>query len=209
MLPQLAFRMFHRPRLVALSGSLLLLGFLELLGAGPGKAAQTVLIKYGPIEESLAVHDLRTYGETGQASPEFADLLGLLSPETQNQIYQLLQVKKEIEPARLEQLLALERGKTILSDAAKVTQRDDPAGAQALRTSLLQGSQSSQGLSVISFLEAYPEADIAIDIVQARRFYQANQDLIAAETNTLQPIAPQLTTPTPRNNPGKLNGDRF
>lgn len=203
MLSQLASRIFGWPPLVTLSSSLLLLGLQGLFAGTPSFAAERVLLKYGPLEESLTVQDLRIYAQTHQASPELAELLGLLNPETQEQIYEFFQVKKAIEPIQLEQLLALERGKAILADAAKVTQRDQPAGIQAMRIGLLQGSESKEGLSAVSFLEAYPEEDIPIDIVQARKFFRANQDLIAAERNMLKSTAPKQLT-----RPENLNGDR-
>lgn len=186
------------PQLLGFS-AFLLLGLQGLIHPAPGFAAETLKLKYGFIEPTLPVKDLRTYAETGNASPKLGLLLGLAGSQRRPLILSSLRGRVSVEPNQLAQMLETQRAQAALAGAAEATLRPGPSGVQDLRSGLLQGATAPDGLGLISFLEAYPQKTIAIDVRKASELAQENQavleDLRALET--LPPITPKPTQPTP------------
>jgi hypothetical protein len=160
------------------SVSLLALGLPNLLLAPPSSAAENLKLRYGIFAPTVPVRDLRTYAETGKASPRLALLLGVAGSRRQPLIRTSLQRRVSVGPEKLEQMLATEKAQDTLSQAAAATLRPDPAGVTALRTGLLEGSQDPAGLGLISFLEAYPSDTLTIDVRKASQLAEQNQDLL-------------------------------
>lgn len=183
---------------LGLSSSLLIFGIQGLIHPAPGSAAETLKLKYGFFEPTLPVQDLRTYAETGKASPKLRLFLGLAGPQRQPLILTSLRRSVSVEPNRLAQMLETQRAQAALAGAAEATLRPGPSGVQDLRSGLLQGATAADGLSLISFLEAYPRETIAIDVRKASELAQENQavlqDLKALETS---PTPPKASQPTP------------
>jgi hypothetical protein len=127
--------------------------------------------------------------------------LSLLKPEDQAKVLVALQTKAKIDPVSLEQLLNTDDGKRILSGAAEATLRPGPEGVQAIRSALMTSASSPEGLGIIGFLKAYPGTTITVDVLQAQKFLELNQQLIEANKARLQqlvkPSAPAPASPQP------------
>jgi hypothetical protein len=67
----------------------------------------------------------------------------------------------------LDKLLDTEIGQKFLSNIAPMIARRDDAGSLALRSAIVLGSNSSDGLGIISFLKAYPSKRIVINLPEA------------------------------------------
>ncbi len=149
----------------ALSGSLLFLAMESIFSLAPSFAASEITFRYAVFEESLSVKDLRTYAETHSASSQLKHLLSFLGSKNQEAVQEILQVKLPLNIVTVDKVLDTELGKKILSEVAKVTIRRDNAGVLALRAASILGTP--KGLSLISFLEAYPSQRITFDLGEA------------------------------------------
>ncbi len=153
--------------LLVVSGSLLCLVFDSLLFSPPSFAAEEIVVRYGILEQSLPVADLRQYAEKQKVSSDLKFFLAYLSPKDQNQVQEALQVKMPLDLVALDKLLDTEIGKKFLASVSPAIARLDNAGIQALRAAIILGAKSTDGLGIISFLEAYPSKRLVIDLPKA------------------------------------------
>lgn len=130
-------------------------------------AADTVIIRYGPLEDSVSLAELKKAVETGKL-PDSLELYTKRMTEEQRQF--LLGGLKNTIPINvvtLDRLINTQIGTTILSDISTAISRKDQAGVKAIKAGLILGANSPQGLSVLSFIEAYPSKHLQINLPQA------------------------------------------
>ncbi|MDF5721534.1 MAG: alpha/beta hydrolase [Rhizonema sp. PD37] len=137
------------------------------MAATPCYAAKQVIFRYGLFEQSLPVADLRKYADMQQVSSDLRSFLNFFNRKQVHEFHQALQVKMSLELAALDKVLNTERAKKILSGVSQGIARRDKAGVQALSAAVIQGANSQDGLSIVSFLEAYPSDRLVIDVPAA------------------------------------------
>ncbi len=147
--------------------SCLLLCVFFLCKATPCLAAENIIFRYGLFEQSLPVVDLRKYADTRQVSPDLQFFLKFFNREQQKEFHQALGVKMSLDLRALDKTLDTEPAKQLLSGVSQGIARRDKAGIQALDAAILLGANSKDGLSFISFLEAYPSERLVIDVPAA------------------------------------------
>ncbi|MBC1218585.1 alpha/beta hydrolase [Nostoc sp. UCD121] len=150
--------------LISLSGCLIFLLVHSGLGLLPSLAAEKVTVRYGLFEQSIPVADIRNYGETQKASSDLQSFLDYLSAKEKEKFQEALQVKMSLDIVALDKLLNTGMGKQILSFASGAIARRDQASIQALRSAIIIGAKSPEGLGLISFLEAYPSNQLVVDV---------------------------------------------
>lgn len=170
--------MLVRHLLPGLAGSLLVLVLDVAFAITPSFAAKTISFKYGIFQRSLPIADLRTYAETQEASSDLKGALRYLNDENEQTIQSALQLQLPLGVVQVDRLLRTGTGQTALSEVAQVIEREDDSGILALRAALVLGATSPQGLSVLSFLEAYPSQTITIDLPKALEFVKENEGLL-------------------------------
>jgi predicted dienelactone hydrolase len=173
------------------------------------QAAQTVVVRRGSSTESIPLADLKTLAETGTASPSLQSYARTLRPEQRNQILSALKANLKISPVAVRSFLDTPAGNTVVSTLTNATSRRDRLGELAVKTALVVGANAPQGLSALSFIEAYPNPRINIDLDRAlqvagnfnRAFWQS-QAFMAAIAPQLAPQRPQLNLPFDPTQPG-------
>jgi lysophospholipase L1-like esterase len=150
--------------LICLSGCLIFLLVHSGLGLLPSLAAEKVTVRYGLFEQSIPVADIRNYGETQKASSDLQSFLDYLSAKEKQKFQDALQVKMPLDIVALDKLINSGMGKQILSFASGAIARRDQASIQALRSAIIIGAKSPEGLGLISFLEAYPSNQLVVDV---------------------------------------------
>lgn len=165
--------------------------------ANPVKVAETVVVRKGFLELSISVADLRSLVETGKVPDRLQTYANLLSGEQLSQIFGALQAKIPLNVVGLSNLLNTDVGTAILADLTTVILRRDGAGIEALRSALVLGANAPEGLSVLSFIENYPDRRVVVDLDRAfavmgqlnRSFWETQRFMVA--------IAPQLAASQP------------
>ena len=137
-----------------------------VLLATPSLAAEKISVRYGLFEQSLPVVDLRHYAEDKTVSSALAGFLRFANQEQQQELRSLLQINLPVDLVALDRVLNGTTGVTLLKQLATVIVGGDRAGVQALRAAAVLGIKE-QGLSLISFLEAYPDRQLSLDIPSA------------------------------------------
>ncbi|MBD0266345.1 MAG: alpha/beta hydrolase [Tolypothrix sp. Co-bin9] len=150
--------------LISLSGCLIFLLLHSGLGLLPSLAAQKVTVRYGLFEQSIPVADIRDYAENQKASADLQSFLDYLSAKEKQKFQDALQVKMSLNVVALDKLLNTGMGKQILSFASQAIARRDQASIPALRSAIIIGSKSPEGLGLVSFLTAYPSNQLVVDV---------------------------------------------
>ncbi len=155
--------------LISLSGCLIFLLLHSGLGLLPSLAAEKITVRYGLFEQSIPVADIRNYDETQKVSSDLKSFLDYLSAKEKQKFQDALKVKISLDIVALDKLINSGMGKQILSFASQVIARRDQASTQALRSAIILGARSPEGLGITSFLEAYPSNQLVVDVSKISR----------------------------------------
>ncbi len=160
-------------------------------------AADTVVVRLGLFTESISLTELQKAVKTGKLPGS----LHSLSEEQRRFFLGALGMNIPMNVVTLDRLINTQIGTTILNDFATALARKDKAGVQALRAGLVLGSTAPQGLSILSFIAAYPSKRLEIDLPKAfvvagslnTAFWRTQQFMLALTHSSLSSdIAPQL-----------------
>ncbi len=155
--------------LISLSGCLIFLLLHSGLGLLPSLAAEKITVRYGLFEQSIPVADIRNYDETQKVSSDLKSFLDYLSAKEKQKFQDALKVKISLDIVALDKLINSGMGKQILSFASVAIARRDQASTQALRSAIILGARSPEGLGITSFLEAYPSNQLVVDVSKISR----------------------------------------
>lgn len=168
--------------LISLSGCLIFLLVHSGLGLLPSLAAEKVTVRYGLFEQSIPVADIRNYDETQKVSADLKSFLDYLSAKEKQKFQEALQVKMSLDIVALDKLVNTGMGKQILSFTSQAIARRDRASIQALRSALIIGARSPEGLGITSFLQAYPSDQLVIDVSKIKKLVgMANSSASSAD----------------------------
>ncbi|HEY9651540.1 MAG TPA: alpha/beta hydrolase, partial [Coleofasciculaceae cyanobacterium] len=131
------------------------------------QAAQTVVLRRGSFNQTIEVEDLKRLVETDTVPPKLKKLSRMLTTQQRSQLQTALKAKFNINPVAARKLLNTEFGNNLSSALATVTSRQDSVGVQSVETALILGARSPEGLSIISFIEAYPREELSINLDRA------------------------------------------
>lgn len=163
--------------MLCLSGCVTFFALDSLSNSSTSFAAEKFVVRYKFFEQSLPVEDLRKYAETQQVSSDLDSFLHYLSPKQKQKLQEALHINMSLDIVAVDKLLDTSLGKLVLSAASKTVTRRDKAGIQALRSAIIIGAKSKEGLGIISFLKAYPSDKLVVDLPQALEILsQANLD---------------------------------
>ncbi|PMB08779.1 dienelactone hydrolase [Fischerella thermalis CCMEE 5273] len=126
--------------------------------------AETVTIRLGPFQQSVAIADLEKFAKTG----DLPDNLQLFSSILTPQIRELLTKRLEIDPAVADKFVAQLKqnpvGKQFISSLTAVI---PGSSAESLQATLNLALRQVNGLSALGFLRAYPQENVTVDASQA------------------------------------------
>ena len=174
------------------------------------QAAETLVLRRSRQSESIDVADLKTLAETEAAPPNLKDIARILSPKERRQITNALQAKFNLNAVDVRNFLNTQVGDELATALARATPRADRVGVQAIKTALVLGANAPEGLSLISFIEAYPKPrfelnlDEAFEVVENFNgaFWQT-QAFMAAIAPQLAPRGSQIDVPFDATQPGR------
>lgn len=158
-----------------------MLGVTVLGMARPGMAAEDINLVLGSDRQAgivLPVADLRTFAETGVASSTLQVLLSFASPEQQAKFRELFTAVLPITPQNLEKGIDSTQADEILGTIAAATFRPDEEGIAALKVALEKAKGGSEGLTLLTLLEAYPAEQLDISVVKMQELMEAHRDVI-------------------------------
>jgi predicted dienelactone hydrolase len=172
-------------------------------------AAETVVVRLGLFTESISLTELQNAAKTGELPRSLQSYAKGLSEQQRRFLLGALGMNIPMNVVTINKLLNTQIGTTILNDFATALARKDNAGVQALRGGLVLGSTAPGGLSILSFIAAYPSKRLEIDLPKAfivagnlnTAFWRTQQFMLAIAPR-LDPKTPQIAFPFDPSQPG-------
>lgn len=173
------------------------------------QAAQTVVVRRGTSSQSIPLAELKTLAETGKAPSSLQSYARRLRPQERETILSAFRANFNINPIAVRNFLDTPTGNVLVSALASATSRSDRVGELLVKSALVSGANAAKGLSLISFMEAYPTAKLEINLDRAflvaenfnKSFWQS-QAFMAAIAPQLAAQRPQINLPFDPTQPG-------
>ena len=137
---------------------------LVALAAAPGLAAERVVVKVGPLSQSIELSDLETFARTGEVPEGLRLYQRFLSPSLQQTLQQQLDLDPRMSDHIIEDVLRSANGELLLSTLSQVAPNMTMPQLQA---AIRLAASQADGLSVLSVLRAVPQETLEVDISAA------------------------------------------
>jgi predicted dienelactone hydrolase len=139
----------------------LICGIAITLGiAAPGRAAEQIVVRLGPLQQSVAIVDLQKFALTGKIPDSLQLLAPLLTADVQNSLSARLQIDPNVGDKIVEDLLHSSAGERFLN-TLQVAMPD--SNATQLQQALTLAAKQPDQMSLLGFLESFPEKTVTID----------------------------------------------
>lgn len=146
-----------------LRASLLGLG-LVALAAAPGAAVERVVLKVGPLRQSIELSDLDSFARTGEVPDSLRLYERFLSPQVRLSLQQKLDLDPRMSDRIIGDVLDSPNGKLLLNTLSQVAPNITiPQLQAAIRLAAMQGN----GLSVLGIVRAIPQETLEVDLTSA------------------------------------------
>ncbi|MGD2182205.1 alpha/beta hydrolase [Lusitaniella coriacea] len=132
--------------------------------ARPSMAAERLTLRLGPLEQTVEVNDLEHFAKTGEIRPSLRFYRPLLTPQVQQHLAQRLEVDPEFADNFLQELISRPDGERLMSQLNRAI---PGSSIEQVRAAIYLALHQANGLSVLSFLRAYPQETITIDATAA------------------------------------------
>lgn len=127
-------------------------------------AAERVVIRLGPIRQSIAIKDLEHFVETGQVPPGLRLYAPLLTQDARHALSTHIRLDPNVGAKLVEDLLHSSGGERFLN-TLQVAIPDTEA--EQLKVALTEAALQSEGMSFLGFLKSFPEETVTIDLIAA------------------------------------------
>lgn len=132
--------------------------------AGSASAAERLTLRVGPLEQTVEVDDLEHFAETGELRSSLQFYRPLLTSQVQQVLNRRFEVDPNIADTFLSQLLAKPDGQQLLEQLQRALPESN---IEQLKAALYLTLRQANGLSVLSFLRAYPQETVTVDATAA------------------------------------------
>ena len=147
----------------SLRASLLGLG-LVALAAAPGAAVERVVLKVGPLRQSIEISDLDSFARTGEVPDSLRLYERFLSPQVRLSLQQKLDLDPRMSDRIIGDVLNSPNGELLLNTLSQVAPNITiPQLQAAIRLAAMQGN----GLSVLGIVRAIPQETLEVDLTSA------------------------------------------
>ncbi|NET07038.1 MAG: alpha/beta hydrolase [Merismopedia sp. SIO2A8] len=126
----------------------------------PVSAAERLTLRLGPFEQSVSIADLEKFAETGEMTKGLKPYSRLLTPQVRQLLVRRLQIDPNMTEKFVNDLLHSPDGARLLKRIGRVL---PDSSLEQLQAALFLAARQANGLSVLSFLEAYPEDSVVVD----------------------------------------------
>ncbi|MDJ0707794.1 MAG: alpha/beta hydrolase [Leptolyngbyaceae cyanobacterium MO_188.B28] len=152
-----AWRRFQR---LLLGGVFISSGWM----AAPGLAADRLMIRVGPLTQTIEIEDLEQYAETGVAPPRLKMYEPLLTPQVRQALHNHLAIDPEVSDRVINDILQSPNGEQLLDTLTRIAPE---MTVEQIQTAIRLAASQTEGLSLLSILRSIPEDTLEIDLTAA------------------------------------------
>lgn len=138
----------------------LALGWGEL----PAVAAEQVTLRLGPFEQAIAISDLEQFAKTGELSGGLQPYASVLTSQVREVLNRRLQIDPNVADKLIEDVLRSQAGKQLIRSLEVAIPN---SSIEQLQAAVSLAARQANGLSLVSFLRAYPQENITLDASSA------------------------------------------
>lgn len=145
---------------------------MTAIAASPGMAAQTVLLKYSILRESISVAELGELARTGKASSALTSYLNLAQKKPED-LQSILNRPIEVDPVLLSKMLNNFLGEVLLDRVSEVIHTPSQRSSrESLRGALVTSALKDRNIRLIEVLENYPTQSVEVEGDRLMEIYQ-------------------------------------
>ena len=127
-------------------------------------AAQRLTLRAGPFEQKIELADLERFAKTGKLTPALQLYAPMLTPQVREALNRRVQLDPNLGDKLIARLLSSPTGEQLITSLrAALPDSTIPQLQVAVELALRQAN----GLSVVSFLRAYPKENVTVDASSA------------------------------------------
>ncbi|BAQ60673.1 hypothetical protein GM3708_1079 [Geminocystis sp. NIES-3708] len=146
-------------------------------------AADTVVLKYGILRQSIPVADFSIFCETGETSSALSYFLRLANQKPDN-VKNTLCRKIPVNGVMLSQILNSPFGGVILDGFSEViTTPSQRASRESLRGAVVTSALKNNDLSIMEITENYPTSEVHLDGDRLMEIYQKLEGVLGSLKN--------------------------
>ncbi|NES80894.1 MAG: alpha/beta hydrolase [Moorea sp. SIO2B7] len=136
---------------------------VSIFSGFPVIAAESVVLKYSFLRETISIPELSTFTETGELSPSLRAYLKMANKEP-NDLGEVLTQEIEVEPILLSKILNSFPGELLLDQLSELIRTPTGrASRQSLRAALVSSALPDGDITLIEVLENYPTPEIHVE----------------------------------------------
>ncbi len=163
--------MLLRNRLFRIVSALALGLGLAMATALPLRAAENVVVDFGPFGRSIPIASLVTFTETGVVDAQLAPFLRRLNPSQQENLRAALTAGRSVGLVPVSQWFNSPMGERTLQFMGKVVQTEAGLnGERALRAAIVAAAAEDGEISAIDVVRHFPTGSLRIDGAQGLEF---------------------------------------
>ena len=134
------------------------------LSAFPSFATERIVLKVGPLRQSIELADLESFARTGEVPNSLRLYSSILSPEVQRSLYQKLDLDPQMSDRIIEDVLDSANGELLLDALTKIAPN---MTLDQLQGAIRLAATQADGLNVIGVLRAIPQDTLEVDLTAA------------------------------------------
>lgn len=148
------------------------IGFGIFTQALPAFAAEQVMLKFGILQQAIAVTELSNFAQTGQV-PSSLQAYMKLAKKKPEEVRKALTRTVKLNAVVLDKLLKSPTGGAVLDQVgAAVHSPTSSNNRVALRTALVQSASNDGRLSLLETIQNYPTAQVQVESSRVVNAYQ-------------------------------------
>jgi predicted dienelactone hydrolase len=137
---------------------------VSALTVKPAIAAESITLKLGAIEQTVAIRDLEHFAQTGELSASLRLYRWVLTPKVRELLARRLEIDPSVADTFLNELLAKSDGRQLLDQLQQVLPE---SSNEQIKTALYRTLDRNGELSALSLARAYPQETVTIDVTAA------------------------------------------
>lgn len=134
------------------------------LAAAPGLATNRIVLKVGPLRQSIEISDLESFARTGEVPDSLKLYSSFLSPDLQRSLYQKLDLDPSMSDRVINDVLDSPNGELLLDALTKIAPN---MTLDQLQAAIRLAAMQADGLNVIGVLRAIPQDTLEVDLTAA------------------------------------------
>lgn len=143
------------------------------------KGAESIVLKYGFLQDSISVSDLNKFAQTGEKSLKL-NMYFKLAKQNPQKIREILNKNIQVNGVALSSMLNNPLGNILLDSVSEViTTPNEKASRQSLRGALITSAMNDNQLNLMEVMMNYPTQEVHVKADRLLEIYQQMEGIFS------------------------------